>query len=244
MLRNRRTVIFTLVMPAVFFLLFGTDQATRTDRRRQRQRHRLHPGQHGGVRRDAGDHQRRRHGVDRARGRLEPPAAADAAATRSAYIAVKVHRRHGARAGSVLVVVRRGRRSPAREMPAPRGSLRGVLAWVCSLVFAAFGLFMGYLLPSENVMQILGPVLALLSFAGGLFMPLDQMGHTFADHREVHPDVRRRRDRPLPADPRRDPGLAVRQRARLDWRSSRPARRGGSAATPPASERPVPRALG
>jgi ABC-2 type transport system permease protein len=31
---------------------------------------------------------------------------------------------------------------------------------------------MGYVLPSENVMQILGPVLALLSFAGGLFMPL------------------------------------------------------------------------
>ena len=48
------------------------------------------------------------------------------------------------------------------------------------MVFAAFGLFMGYLLPSENVMQILGPALALLSFAGGLFVPLDQMGHTFA----------------------------------------------------------------
>ena len=28
--------------------------------------------------------------------------------------------------------------------------------------FAAFGLFMGYLLPSENVMQILGPGLAVL----------------------------------------------------------------------------------
>ena len=33
----------------------------------------------------------------------------------------------------------------------------GLLAWVGSLVFAAFGLFMGYLLPSENVMQVLGP---------------------------------------------------------------------------------------
>jgi len=55
-----------------------------------------------------------------------------------------------------------------------------VLAWVCTLVFAAFGLFMGYLLPSENVMQILGPSLALLSFAGGLFIPLDQMSDVFA----------------------------------------------------------------
>ncbi len=47
-------------------------------------------------------------------------------------------------------------------------------------MFAAFGLFMGYLLPSENVMQILGPALALLSFAGGLFVPLDQMSDVFA----------------------------------------------------------------
>ncbi len=38
-----------------------------------------------------------------------------------------------------------------------------------SLVFAAFGLFMGYLLPSENAMQYLGPLLAILSILGGLF---------------------------------------------------------------------------
>ena len=54
-----------------------------------------------------------------------------------------------------------------------------LIAWVGSLVFAAFGLFMGYLLPSENVMQILGPVLALLAFLGGLFIPLDQIGEPF-----------------------------------------------------------------
>ena len=48
-----------------------------------------------------------------------------------------------------------------------------VIAWAGSLVFAAFGLFMGYLLPSENVMQIIGPGLAVLAFAGGLFIPLD-----------------------------------------------------------------------
>ncbi|MGV9838675.1 ABC transporter permease [Nocardia niigatensis] len=47
-----------------------------------------------------------------------------------------------------------------------------LIAWLGSLVFAAFGLFMGYLLPSENVMQLLGVSLALLSFAGGLFNPL------------------------------------------------------------------------
>lgn len=47
----------------------------------------------------------------------------------------------------------------------------------CMLTFAALGVFVGYLVPSENAMQILGPGLALLSFLGGVFWPLD----TFAD---------------------------------------------------------------
>jgi len=40
---------------------------------------------------------------------------------------------------------------------------------VGALVFAAFGLFMGYLLPSDNAMQFIGPVLAILSIFGGIF---------------------------------------------------------------------------
>jgi ABC-2 type transport system permease protein len=50
-----------------------------------------------------------------------------------------------------------------------------VLSWVCSLVFAAFGLFVGYLVPSENAMQFIGPLLGLMSFFGGLFQPVDQL---------------------------------------------------------------------
>lgn len=50
----------------------------------------------------------------------------------------------------------------------------GLIIIAGSLVFAAFGLFMGYLIPSDNVMQILGPVMALLGFLGGLFQgPVD-----------------------------------------------------------------------
>jgi len=57
------------------------------------------------------------------------------------------------------------------------------IAWVGSIVFAAFGLFMGYLLPSENVMQILGPVLAGLAAIGGLWFPISSgstLGHISA----------------------------------------------------------------
>ena len=40
------------------------------------------------------------------------------------------------------------------------------------MVFASFGLFMGYLLPTENVMQVIGPVLGIFALFGGLFVPL------------------------------------------------------------------------
>ncbi|HXT16554.1 MAG TPA: ABC transporter permease [Gemmatimonadaceae bacterium] len=53
--------------------------------------------------------------------------------------------------------------------------LSGLGAWASSLVFAAFGLFMGFLLPSENVMQFVGPLLAVLAMFGGLFIPLQLM---------------------------------------------------------------------
>jgi ABC-2 type transport system permease protein len=56
--------------------------------------------------------------------------------------------------------------------------LSGLAIWFGSLVFAALGLFVGYLLPSENVMQFLGPILGVLSIFGGVFFPVSLMGHT------------------------------------------------------------------
>jgi ABC-2 type transport system permease protein len=50
--------------------------------------------------------------------------------------------------------------------------LSALAAWVASFVFAAFGLFMGFLLPSENVMQFVGPMLAIMSLFGGIFIPI------------------------------------------------------------------------
>ena len=50
-----------------------------------------------------------------------------------------------------------------------------------SFVFAAFGLFMGYLLPSENVMQVIGPVLAVFSLFGGLFVPVSLLPSAMQD---------------------------------------------------------------
>lgn len=56
-----------------------------------------------------------------------------------------------------------------------------LITWVGSIVFAAFGLFMGYLLPSENVMQFLGFALAILAFFGGVWFPLQMFPQLLQD---------------------------------------------------------------
>lgn len=67
------------------------------------------------------------------------------------------------------------------HLPIHAWILCGLGTWLGSLVFAALGLFMGYLLPSENVMQIVGPVLGILSIFGGIFYPLNSSPHLVQD---------------------------------------------------------------
>ena len=115
--------------------------------------------------------------------------AASCGSPRSAH---GVHRREGGR--------RHGSRGPvgARRLPRPallrrphgrtavgrdRARRVGRDRWSSP----RFGVFMGYLLPSENVMQVLGPGLALFAFLGGLFVPLDQMGEHLRDQSPSSP---------------------------------------------------------
>lgn len=178
MMRNRRTVVFTLIMPAVFFLLFGTNGDYKTQR--------IGEGNVTGyvlismavygamLATTTGGAMV---SIERAAGwsrqlRLTP-------LTPAAYIVVKLLLAMIIGAVSVAVAFLVGSLSGA-QLPPHAWVECGLLGWACALVFAAFGLFMGYLLPSENVMQILGPVLAVLAFAGGLFVPVSDLGHTFA----------------------------------------------------------------
>ncbi|MEO8561332.1 MAG: ABC transporter permease [bacterium] len=61
------------------------------------------------------------------------------------------------------------------HMPVATWLEAGLAAWACSFVFAAFGLFVGFLFPAENVMQFVGPLLAIMAMFGGLFVPLSQL---------------------------------------------------------------------
>ncbi len=177
MMRNRRTLIFSVVMPVVFYFLFGTGQKYSNE-----------SAGHGNVAAYImismalyGAMLSTTGGgamvaVERSQGwsrqlRLTPLTAA-------AYISVKVVVAMSLGAVSVLVTYAAGLATGA-HMDTGVWIVTALLAWVGSLVFAAFGVFMGYLLPSENVMQILGPMLALFAFLGGLFVPLDQLGSVF-----------------------------------------------------------------
>lgn len=177
MMRNKRAMVFTLIMPSAFFLLFGTDSSYKTD-----------SAGHGNVTAYvmvsmavygamiAATSGGAMVATERALGwsrqlRLTP-------LNPFAYVAVKVLIAMSMGAVSIVAVFIVGNLVGA-DLSVGRLLLCGVIGWICTLVFAAFGLFMGYLLPSENVMQILGPALALLSFAGGLFVPLDNMSEVF-----------------------------------------------------------------
>ncbi len=168
--RNRRTLLFSLVMPPAFFLIFGTADAYRT----QSVGHAnvtawimasmaLYGAMLAATAGGAGV------SVERAQGwtrqlRLTPLSPAT-------YVTTKIAGAMTIGLASALVVAVVGVVSGA-DGGVARLAASIALAWAGSTVFAAFGLFMGYLLPAENVMQVLGPVLALLSFAGGLFVPL------------------------------------------------------------------------
>jgi ABC-2 type transport system permease protein len=176
LLRNRRTVFLALVMPPVFFLLFGLNKQYAN----QGVGHgnvsafiMISMALYGAVL--ATTSGGAMVSIERAAGwsrqlRLTPLSPA-------AYIAIKMLTSLVLGLGSVVVVYVVGMITGKPSMPGYLWIVTGLCVWIGSLVFAAFGLFMGYLLPTENVMQFLGFGLMLFAFGGGLFIPLSQYPH-------------------------------------------------------------------
>ncbi len=178
LLRNRRTVAVTIVIPAVLFLLFKANRrsgalegigftAASTM---------IGVAVYGAML--AATSGGAMVSIERAQGwsrqlRLTPLRPA-------AYIAIKIIVAMLLGLTSVVVVYVIGARDGV-DMPPTTWVATGVLAWAASLVFASFGLFMGYLLPSENVMQVIGPVLGVFALFGGLLVPLSLLPSVIQD---------------------------------------------------------------
>jgi len=166
-LRNRRTLLFLLVMPVVFFFAFAGPYRSQNDIYTYIM---VSMAVYGAM--IATTSTGASVAVERSLGwtrqlRLTPLRPAG-------YVLTKVLSALVLGIVPVALVLGAGVVSGAR-LGATAWVECAVASWVCSLVFAAFGLFMGYLVPAENVMQFIGPLLGLLSFFGGLFVPLDQL---------------------------------------------------------------------
>jgi len=169
-LRNRSTIFFTLMMPPIFFLIFGTAAHYRTTtvgRGNATAYILVSMAVYGAML--ATTSGGAMVAVERALGWSRQLALTPLRPL--TYIALKMLVAMTLGLLAVLVVFAVGAGSGA-QMDGIVWVESALMAWAGSAVFAAFGLFMGYLLPSENLMQVLGPVLALLAFAGGLFIPL------------------------------------------------------------------------
>ncbi len=170
-LRNKRTMIFILIMPSVFFLIFGLPNKNQEiDGTNWLAYFMVSIAVYGAmVGTTAGG---AAVAIDRASGwsrqlRLTPLKS-------GAYMIIKIMTAMVLGLVAVLVVFILGLATGV-HLTLSQWLLSGLAAWIGALVFAALGLFMGYLLPAENVMQILGPALAILAMFGGLFIPLQTL---------------------------------------------------------------------
>ena len=177
MLRNRRTMVFTLVVPPVFYLLFGglsqANQVQADGRGNVSAYIMISFAVYGSM--IANTSAGASVAVERAQGwsrqlRLTP-------LNPVAYFATKLITAMVESAVSVAIVFAVGALGGA-AMPGRIWVVSGLVAWIAGLVFAAFGLFIGYVMPSENVMQYIGPILALLAVMGGIFVPLTDLSST------------------------------------------------------------------
>jgi ABC-2 type transport system permease protein len=182
MLRNRRTVIITLLLPALLYLMIGTNSSysDQSDGSGNVSAYILiSMAAYGAVL--ASTSGGAMVATERALGwsrqlRLTPLAPV-------AYILVKSSVALALGALSVAAVNIVGALNAKASMPTHVWVTAAIIAWAGSIVFGAFGLFMGYLLPGENVMQVIGPLLAGLAALGGLWFPIDSgstMGHISA----------------------------------------------------------------
>lgn len=173
LLRNRRTIVFTVVTPVIFFLLFGLNRAYAGERAGSGNVSAfvmISMALYGAV--GATTSGGAMVSVERLSGwsrqlRVTPLSSV-------AYIVIKMLTSLVLGSIAVVAVYTAGIITHKSSMPIHVWVITALCVWFGSLLFAAFGLFVGYLLPSENVMQVVGFALMLFSFGGGLFIPLSQ----------------------------------------------------------------------
>jgi ABC-2 type transport system permease protein len=171
-LRNPRAVIITLLIPVIFFFAFGLNK-TNTSGNYGHGNYAafvlvslaLYGAIFSTTYTGAGVSIERAQGWSRQL-RLTPLSPA-------AYIAMKAATALVLGFASIAVVNIVGIVTHKASMPGYLWVVSALCVWIGSLLFAAFGLFMGFLLPADSIMQLLGLIMSLFAFVGGLFIPIN-----------------------------------------------------------------------
>lgn len=179
LLRNRRTMVLAIAMPVIFFFAFGRDNAyvhQTVGRGNLTAFEMISIALFGAVFATATGGAMV--SIERTLGwsrqlRVTP-------LTSPAYIAIKMLTSLTLAAGAVGALYLVGAATNQAAMPMDLWVITGICVWIGSLLFSALGLFIGYLLPSENVTQIISLILMGCSFAGGLFIPVSHFPHNYA----------------------------------------------------------------
>lgn len=183
-LRNRRYLVFTVVMPLVFFLLwanlFGNDGTGRGSTKAY-----LMTSMAGYGCLTAAVSAGGRIAVERASGwnrqlRLTalPP---------WSYLVGKVATSMLIAIPSILLVFLAGRVIEGVRLPASAWLLAGVCTWLALIPFAALGVVIGYL-AGPDAAQAMIPVFSIgLSLLGGLWIPVTVMPHWMAQAARAFP---------------------------------------------------------
>ena len=182
-LRNRRTLFFIVVFPGIFFFLFGLGNKQARAAGPEALAYimismAVYGAMVGNTSGGASVAVERSLGWSRQL-RLTP-------LTPAAYVAMKVLASMTLGLIAVCSTFTLGAINGV-HLPAQTWLMAGVLAWLCSSVFAAFGLFVGFLFPAENVMQFVGPLMAFMAMFGGLFMPLSALPKGMQDFARYTP---------------------------------------------------------
>ena len=168
-MRNRRAMIFTVAMPAVLFLVFGATQSRNDAAGSGNVSFYVLVGMavYGAI-------------LAAASNAASVAIEAQAGWTRTlmmtplkpaGYVATKVCVALAMGALPIAVLTIAGVATGAH---APIAVWIGclLLGWLGASVFAAFGLAIGSIMKSDGAMQVMGGILALLAFAGNVFIPL------------------------------------------------------------------------
>ena len=176
-LRNRRTVVFSVVMPVVFFVLLNTDRVLGAERVGSGNRVAsvmISMALYGAVLASTGC------GapvcLDRAGGWTRTLAITPLGSAR--YLTIRALAASALSLIPIVAVYLCGLVGESASMPTYAWLTSAVILWFAAMLFAAFGLAVGFTLPSENVTQILTFLVMVFAFAGGLFFPIDDMGPT------------------------------------------------------------------